>query len=511
MDNPLSNVKPLDVKHIIEPAREAAIYIDQRRKGIIKSLITPWSKYNGVAMGGIEWNTIHTIGGRSGSGKTAILNQLETELGFLNPQDNFDILSFNFEMLARNLVGRKFASRMNKTTKELYSGGVGESLSDEDYARVIEAGREISKLNVFYVEHSGTVPQIELTIHNHIARRNADDPNKGLVVLLDHTILVLGKQGDLERIVLMELMTMFNRLKKLYKIAFVLLTQLNRDIESSDRMTDHTRHFPLRKDIFGGDMVYQFSDVVMVSMNPEQMGLQSYGPHNWPVEGYVYWHFLNKKFSKNEKSTYLCTMIKLEQKIGKPAIYKIVNTHNNKLYVGSCVGHYVRKGQHYYRLRKGTHDNNHLQSAWNLYGEESFVFDIIEFVQDVHKLIEREQYWIDTLNVCNRLFGYNKAPMAGSNLGRKMSIESRLKMSSAKKGIKQNPETVKQRAESSQKTISCFSKEGKFISSFASRKEAGGHFNINPTTISKVLKNNGVNKTAGKMIWKYGDFTEKSV
>lgn len=292
MENPLSNVKPLEVKHIVEPTREAATYIDQRRKGLIRSLITPWSKYNSVAMGGIEWNTIHTIGGRSGSGKTAILNQLETELGFLNPQDNFDILSFNFEMLARNLVGRKFASRLDKTTKELYSGEVGKSLSDADYNRVLEEGKEIAKLNVYYVEHSGTVPQIELTIHNHYRDMVTKDARKGLVVLLDHTILVIGKQGELERIVLMELMTMFNRLKKMYKISFVLLTQLNRDIESSDRMTDHTRHFPMRKDIFGGDMVYQFSDVVMVSMNPEQMGIQAYGPHNWPTEGFLYWHFL---------------------------------------------------------------------------------------------------------------------------------------------------------------------------------------------------------------------------
>jgi replicative DNA helicase len=243
-------------------------------------------------MGGIEWNTVHTIGGRSGSGKTAILNQLETELGFLNDDVDFEILSFNFEMLARNLVGRKFASKLNKTTKELYSGKVGEFLGDSDYEKVLKVGKDISQLKVTYVEHSGTVEQIETTIHNFYANLYAKNPENGLIVLLDHTILVRGKRGEMERLVLAELMTMFNRLKKLYKISFVVLTQLNREIESSDRMANPHAHFPLRKDIFGGDMVYQFSDVVMVSMNPEQMGLQSYGPHSWPVEGYVYWHFI---------------------------------------------------------------------------------------------------------------------------------------------------------------------------------------------------------------------------
>lgn len=101
-------------------------------------------------------------------------------------------------------------------------------------------------------------------------------------------------------------------------------------------------------------------------------------------------------------------MNKRKQKIGKSAIYKIVNNINNKLYIGSCVGHYLRKGQHWYRLRKGTHDNNHLQNSWNKYGEENFEFIVIEFVPDVNNLIKREQHWIDTLKVCDRTIGYNK-------------------------------------------------------------------------------------------------------
>ena len=70
----------LQYTSIKKAAYDAVQYIDQRRQGLIKSLRTPWSKYNHVSMDGIEWNTIHTIAGMSGSGKTAIINQLETEL-----------------------------------------------------------------------------------------------------------------------------------------------------------------------------------------------------------------------------------------------------------------------------------------------------------------------------------------------------------------------------------------------------------------------------------------------
>jgi hypothetical protein len=193
----------------------------------------------------------------------------------------------------------------------------------------------------------------------------------------------------------------------------------------------------------------------------------------------------------------------IEQKIGKPAIYKIVNNENGKLYVGSCVGHYLRKGQHWHKLRKGTHDNNHLQSAWNLYGEKKFTFEIIEFV-NIEFLIEREQYWIDTLQGCDRTIGYNKAPRAGSNLGRKMSKESKLKMSFAKKGVKQSLDFVKRRTEANYKRVECYTKDGSFVNAFNSVKEASNYFGINSTSISKCLSNTYPNnKTAAGHIWKY--------
>ena len=72
------NKPRLQYTSIKKAAFDAVQYIDDRRKGLIKSLKTPWSKYNHVSMDGIEWNTIHTIAGMSGSGKTAIINQLET-------------------------------------------------------------------------------------------------------------------------------------------------------------------------------------------------------------------------------------------------------------------------------------------------------------------------------------------------------------------------------------------------------------------------------------------------
>jgi replicative DNA helicase len=283
----------LEYKHIVHAAREAVSYIDGRRKGDIKSLTLPWSKYNKVSLGGIEWYTIHTIGGMSGSGKTATANQLETEVLRLNPDEEFVVLSFNFEMLARNLVSRKISNDIELTVRDLHSGD--KPVSDNEFGKIVDSAKELSKLPIYYVETAGTVEAIEKTIIDFSNQEEVK--GKGVLVLLDHTLLVNGRDGEQERITLVNLMTCFNGLKKMFykanrKISFVLLTQLNRGIEESDRMTDPSQHFPRKRDIFGGDAVFQFSDVVMVAMNPEQMGHRSYGPHGWPVDGAIYWHFL---------------------------------------------------------------------------------------------------------------------------------------------------------------------------------------------------------------------------
>jgi replicative DNA helicase len=97
--------KTLPIKHISHPTDEIVNYIDNRRKGIARSLRTRWMKFNATMMGGIEPNTITTVAGISGSGKSAFVNTLETDLFDLNPNLDFIVLSFSFEMLSSKQVG----------------------------------------------------------------------------------------------------------------------------------------------------------------------------------------------------------------------------------------------------------------------------------------------------------------------------------------------------------------------------------------------------------------------
>lgn len=97
-------------------------------------------------------------------------------------------------------------------------------------------------------------------------------------------------------------------------------------------------------------------------------------------------------------------------------IYKITNQINNKFYIGSTVYFASRKSSHLRAFRKGKHQD-YFQKAYNKYGEKNFIFEILEVVQDEHKLIEREQYYLDLLKPYIRTIGYNIAKIAGSQLG----------------------------------------------------------------------------------------------
>lgn len=104
-------------------------------------------------------------------------------------------------------------------------------------------------------------------------------------------------------------------------------------------------------------------------------------------------------------------------------IYKILNKVNGKFYIGSTVNIKNRKYQHIHLLKKGKHQNNILQRAWNKYGEENFEFIILEDDIKKEKQFEKEQEYFAILNPFPPN-GYNIATIAnggGNNKGTNVS------------------------------------------------------------------------------------------
>jgi group I intron endonuclease len=97
-------------------------------------------------------------------------------------------------------------------------------------------------------------------------------------------------------------------------------------------------------------------------------------------------------------------------------IYKIINVINNKFYVGSAVNLKRRKTRHFSELRKNKHNNRHLQAAWNKYGEQAFVFVVVEDVALDADLMAAENVWLHVhvgKDYCYNIGVDATAPMQG--------------------------------------------------------------------------------------------------
>lgn len=132
----------------------------------------------------------------------------------------------------------------------------------------------------------------------------------------------------------------------------------------------------------------------------------------------------------------------------KSGIYYILNIGANKIYVGSSSDVNKRKNEHFTTLRNNKHPNSYLQQAYNKYGEDKFIFGILQII-DVELLIEKEQHWMDYFQSHNPKYGYNIVPFADRHA---LSEETKAKMSAAKKGVAPHPMTNEGKVKNGEKT-----------------------------------------------------------
>lgn len=120
-----------------------------------------------------------------------------------------------------------------------------------------------------------------------------------------------------------------------------------------------------------------------------------------------------------------------------PGVYFIYCVSNKKIYIGSSKNIFKRWKSHFNKLKLNSHNNLHLQAAWNKYGELSFQFNIIEITNN---LIERESYYLSLLE---KEFCFNQ--MSVKN-GYAMTEELREKLRMARRGKKLTEEQRKARS-----------------------------------------------------------------
>ena len=165
-------------------------------------------------------------------------------------------------------------------------------------------------------------------------------------------------------------------------------------------------------------------------------------------------------------------------------IYKTTNLIDGKFYIGKD----EKNKKSYYG--SGTYFKNALKK----YGKENFRKDILEFCTDREHLCEREKFWI-ALTKAKEL-GYNIANGGEGTSGRKLSDETKRKISESLKGHKVSDETKRKIRESN---------TGHIVSKETKEKISSAQKNMSDETKERIslgrkeyFRNGGIHPSLGK-------------
>jgi len=101
-------------------------------------------------------------------------------------------------------------------------------------------------------------------------------------------------------------------------------------------------------------------------------------------------------------------------------IYCITNTVDNRIYIGSTQCFKRRFTEHLKDFTENTHNNKHLNNFVNKYGIDNIKFNVVKLVE-IDKLLETEQYYLDTYINFDKDFNICKIAGTPPNYNRSLS------------------------------------------------------------------------------------------
>jgi len=189
--------------------------------------------------------------------------------------------------------------------------------------------------------------------------------------------------------------------------------------------------------------------------------------NNKPLHSYLNSYLLKTQILKDNK--------------GKCGIYRWINSINNKSYIGSSINLHKRLSNYY----SVGYLNNSLLKASSIiykallkYGYKKFKFEILEYCEP-HDLLEREQYYIDYMKP-----EYNILKTAGSNLGSKVSLITKEKISN---GLKKYYKTISLKKIIRIKVVNI---QDGIISYYTSNLDLALYLQVSESTIIRYKNNN---------------------
>lgn len=301
-----TNFRQRKWKPLKDSYQQALDYMRGRQNGTITSLRTPWTKFNDATADGIEWNSTTVIAARPGTGKTLIKDQIVRESFRLNPGLQFRVLEFSLEMVGRVSAMRSFSSFIGRAYKYLCSADG--KITDEDMAKCYSYAKKMIEYPIDVIDEPCTVNEFRQTIAEYMDAYSVQKVDKEgkpyreftkTIITLDHSLLL--KKAPFEKDkhdTLFALGEALTDLKRKYPIAFIILSQLNRDIDRPERNEDgkYGNHI-LESDIYGSDALLQHADTVVGVNRPAKQKITYYGVERYVISdlSVLVFHFLKAR------------------------------------------------------------------------------------------------------------------------------------------------------------------------------------------------------------------------
>lgn len=247
---------------IEDTINEAKLFVKNARDGNRVVFPTKWPRLNRQIMGGLQPGKMYTIGGRPGTGKSQFSNQLLFDVLDLAKEKGKKLIVFywSFEMAGYQHLLRIASGDLSLSVYDIIK-------ESTDHKQLEEINSTLDKFKQYPI-YFYNVPETLILVKNKITQFCANNPDITLINLLDHTRLVKGENKE-ENQRIADLTKMLMEQQSRYKTITVLLTQLNRNIESNERAAN--QYQPQLSDIFSSDAVGQDSHVVMMLNRPHDM------------------------------------------------------------------------------------------------------------------------------------------------------------------------------------------------------------------------------------------------
>ena len=295
--NGARNLLPVSERSSLE---KGLLKMKAKREGKIPALISAWPKFNDAFCDGLEWKTITVVGARPGTGKTLFMEQLVSDIIAKNPDQEFRVLKFQMEMVDETSAIRKFSLITGADYNTLMSKD-GKLVDKRLFEKCVDYYKETENIDIINVIYDNcTVNEMCSTIHHELERHKKPDGSySNILVTIDHSALFKNDVGQKDKFEMLgALGEALTYMKKNYPIAFIVLSQLNRNIDDSKRQIEATYgNYVLDSDIYGSDALLQHADVVIGINKPSVRRIKKYGPEKFLIEDpdTLVFHFLKSR------------------------------------------------------------------------------------------------------------------------------------------------------------------------------------------------------------------------